>query len=62
MTNEYKHVRLTERELTKTQSEFLAFCEDFGWGKLEVSIKNGEPVMAAPVVKEGVVQHYRKFD
>ena len=33
-------------ELTKPQRAFLEFCERFGWGKLEVTVKNGEPVMS----------------
>ncbi len=32
--------------LTKSQIAFLEFCKRFGWGKLEVTVKNGEPVMS----------------
>jgi len=39
-------VSTKEIELTKAQSSFLEFCKKFGWGKLEVTVKNGEPVMS----------------
>jgi len=32
------------KEITKTQADFLEFCEKYGWGKLEVTIVKGEPV------------------
>lgn len=44
------------KELTQTQLNFLAFCEKFGWGKLEVQIKNGEPTIAK------IVEQTIKFD
>ena len=41
-----------EKELTKTQLVFLAYCLEFGWGKLEVTVKNGQPVMASPIKQD----------
>ena len=32
------------KEVTKTQADFLEFCKEYGWGKLEVTIVRGEPV------------------
>ena len=32
--------------LTKAQINFLAYCKKLEYGKLEVTIKNGEPVLA----------------
>lgn len=39
-------------ELTKPQKAFLEYCKEFGWGKLEVMVKNGEPVMASPLKQD----------
>jgi len=38
--------------LTKAQVTFLIYCKSFGWGKLEVTVKNGEPVMVSPIRQE----------
>ena len=38
--------------LSKVQKAFLEFCKEFGWGKLEVTVKNGEPVMSKELSKE----------
>ena len=35
---------MKDKELSKTQLAFLEFCKNFGWGKIEVTIVNGEPV------------------
>jgi len=43
-------------ELTKTQKSFLEFCKEFGWGKLEVDVKHGEPVMSHEI------EHDHKHD
>ena len=43
-------------EITEAQKSFLAFCEEYGWGKLEVTIKNGQPVLS----KE--LEHVHKHD
>ena len=33
-----------EMVVTKTQADFLDFCQKYGWGKVEVTIVRGEPV------------------
>jgi len=33
-------------KITEAQKKFLEFCEEYGWGKLEVTIKNGQPVFS----------------
>jgi len=33
-----------EMVVTKAQADFLEFCKQYGWGKLEVTIVRGEPV------------------
>ncbi len=48
--------------LTKAQKSFLEDCEKFGWGKIQVDIKDGQPVGWYPVVADGVVQQYTKCD
>ena len=40
------------KELSKTQLNFLEYCEKFGWGKLEVTVKNGEPVLVTPIKQD----------
>lgn len=40
MTTEHKY---DIKNITETQKNFLEFCKEFGWGKLEVTIHNGEP-------------------
>ena len=32
-------------ELFKHNPEFLKACQQFGWGKIEIAIKDGKPVM-----------------
>jgi len=49
-------------EVTEAQFRFLLFCKQFGWGKLEVDVKDGQPVGCHVVVRDGVVQQYNKFD
>ena len=39
------------KEITKTQADFLEYLEKFGWGKLEVTIVNGEPVASKELEK-----------
>lgn len=39
-------------ELTKSQQAFLEYCLKFGWGKLEVTVKAGQPVMVSPIKQE----------
>ncbi len=38
-------VEATLEELFKHNSEFLKLCQQFGWGKIEIAIKDGKPVM-----------------
>lgn len=42
MTNNKSDVIV--KEISKTQADFLEFCKEYGWGKLEVSVVRGEPV------------------
>ena len=44
------------KELSVAQLNFLDFCKEFGWGKLEVTVKNGEPVMSREI------EHDHKHD
>ena len=44
MTIHEKGAYIKNKELTKTQLDFLEFLKEFGWGKLEVTVVNGEPV------------------
>lgn len=37
--------------LRETDREFIRFCRRLKWGKVEVMIKDGEPVMAS-VIRE----------
>lgn len=46
LTKPTNSVNLVTVELTKAQVKFLEFCKEFGWGKLEVQVKDGEPVMS----------------
>ena len=39
------------KEISKTQADFLEFCEEYGWGKLEVTIRDGEPVASKELEK-----------
>jgi len=38
--------------LSKSQGAFLEYCKEFGWGKLEVVVKGGEPVMVVEIRRE----------
>ena len=44
MTESEKGDITNNKELSKTQLNFLEFCKRFGWGKVEVTVVNGEPV------------------
>lgn len=46
MTNDKKDTNLKEGDITDTQLSFLSMCKQFGWGTLEVEVKNGQPVMS----------------
>jgi len=47
---------INKEELNKAQRCFLEFCEQFGWGKLEVTVKDGKPVMSREI------EHDHKHD
>ena len=36
-------------ELFKYNPEFLKACQKFGWGKIEVAVKDGKPVMVTVI-------------
>ena len=38
-------VETTLEELFKRNTEVLKVCEKFGWGKIEIVVKDGKPVM-----------------
>lgn len=50
-----KRQNVTPR-LTETDLRFVEFCRELRWGKVEVVIKDGVPVMAT------VVRHDFRFD
>ncbi len=35
------------QELFKRNPEFLAICQQFGWGHIEVIVKDGKPVIVS---------------
>ncbi len=41
-----------DKELTKAQENLLEYCEEVGWGKVEVKVKNGQPVMLRVIEKD----------
>jgi len=43
---------MEEKKLTKAQKNFLDYCKKFAWGKVEVIIKDGEPVMVSPIKQD----------
>lgn len=38
-------VEATLENLFKHNAEILKVCEKFGWGKIEIAVKDGKPVM-----------------
>ena len=38
-------VETSLEELFKHNPEFLEACQRFGWGKIEIAVKDGKPVM-----------------
>ena len=62
MTSPKVCVTIEYKEGNKIWVNFRRHCEDFGHGKIEVDLKFGVPIGCRPVVKDGVVQHYTKFD
>ena len=45
LTNSQKCANGKEASLTRPQQAFLVKCKEIGWGRLEVELKDGEPVM-----------------
>lgn len=43
-------------QATKTQANFLHFCEDVGFAEVKITIMHGDPV----ILREGIKQ--RRFD
>jgi hypothetical protein len=43
--NSMQAVESTLEELFKYNPEFLKACQQFGWGKIEIAVKDGKPVM-----------------
>lgn len=38
-------VETSLRQLLKTNPDFLQVCQQFGWGRIEIVVKDGKPVM-----------------
>ena len=38
-------VETTLEELFKHNADILKVCQEFGWGKIEIAVKDGKPVM-----------------
>lgn len=38
-------VETTLEDLFRRNIEILRLCEEFGWGKIEIVVKDGKPVM-----------------
>lgn len=43
----------TPIELTPAQKNFITYCKKFGWGKLEITVKDGQPVMLS-IIKQDI--------
>ncbi len=43
---------MEDKKLSKAQQNLIDYCLKFGWGKLEVTIKDGQPVMVVEIRKE----------
>ena len=52
LTKVSESVTVESKELTKAQSNFLEYCKEFGWGTLEVKVKDGQPVMVVDIRRE----------
>ena len=42
-------VETTLEELFKHNPDFLKACQQFGWGKIEIAVKDGKPVMVTVI-------------
>ena len=52
MTSSDRSAITDNKELSKAHLSFIVFCKKFGWGKLEVTVKNGEPCMVSPIKQD----------
>jgi len=52
LTSSDKSAITDNKELSKAHLSFIVFCKKFGWGKLEVTVKNGEPCMVSPIKQD----------
>lgn len=52
LTNTEKSGSVKLEDFTKAQLNFIEYCKKFGWGKLEVIIKDGQPVMVSPIKQD----------
>jgi len=43
LTNSEKCDINKSKELTEAQLDFLEVCQQLGWGKIELTVQNGEP-------------------
>jgi len=39
------NIETSFEELFKSNPDFLKVCQSFGWGQIEVIVKDGKPVM-----------------
>ncbi len=51
MTNKNGSATVNIDTLTKAQLNFLAYCKELGYGRVEVVIQDGQPVMVEQRVK-----------
>jgi len=49
LTNPTNCDNVITRQMTKTQDAFLTYGEKFGWGKVEVTFVNGQPVTSKEI-------------
>ena len=59
MTKSNDCASLETIEITEAQADFLKTCKEIGWGKLEVTVQNGEPAYSREL--ERTHQHKKHF-
>ena len=42
-------VEIALEELFRNNPQFLKACQQFGWGKIEIAVKDGKPVMVTVI-------------
>ena len=52
MTNAMASDKIKFEELTKAQKALIDYCMELGWGKFEIIVKDGEPVMVISSQKD----------